>query len=162
MAAVNWAISIISAVVLAGQTPAMANVGSRLPRRAPSASEGAGVKPSGLKKVYKGPEGESATLVFLVPPDKNLILIKFDGTGSPWDGKVFLHKIQAVGLGEDYIADINGKDYVTVTMRDAYGRSFALYPPNKADSLPITFSEAETKAVDPNAVWKQYQNDRGR
>jgi hypothetical protein len=169
MLLVSWFTPTLAGLLLAAQAAVALpdpgglprDVGARLPRRAPRVSDGAGLKPSGLKKVFKGPEGEAATLVFLAPSDRNLILIRFDGTGSAWDGRVFLHRIQAVGLGEDYVADVGGKDYVTITMRDVYGKSYQLHPPNQPGPLRLTFAEAESKAADPEAVFKQYQKQVG-
>jgi hypothetical protein len=163
MSKLRRALWIFVGCLLVWAGPAAArDIAARLPRRGPAAGDAAGLKPSGIKKVFKGPEGEVAAMVFLAPPEKKLILIRFDGTNTAWDGKVYLHKVHPAGLGEDYVADIDGKDYVTITMRDTYGKSYELYPPDKRESLRLRYSEAESKNVDPAAVVKQYQKESGR
>jgi hypothetical protein len=150
------------ALVIAGALWGCAHGGAARPAAAPAAAEAPptpALKPSGLKKVFKGPEGQTVSMVFLEPAGEGQVLIRFDGLNSKWDGKVFLHQLRQSTGKEDYVTKVDGSDYVTVTMRDSYGaRFYEVYPPQSRDSLRIQYSEEASEKLDPAAVVTRYES----
>ena len=128
------------------------------PATAAAAASGA-FKPTGVKKVFRGPEGETASLVFLAPIEDHRVLIRFDGTNTAWDGKVMMHVARSIPDKDDYIAQIGGGDYVTITQR--FG-SYEMYPPGRPNSLRLYYSDEDARKVDPAAVIADYERQGGK
>jgi hypothetical protein len=124
---------------------------------APAASAG-GFKAAGTNRVFRGPEGQRASVVYLAPVDDGQVLVRFDGTGSVWDGKIFLHKLNAYNDKEDYVMQWNGHDYVTITMRSGWGgyHQYEIYPPNRQDSLVVEYSLADSQKLDAAQLITEY------
>jgi len=126
---------------------------------APAPAATSALKASGTNRVFRGPEGQRASLVYLEPVDDGRLLIRFDGTGSAWDGKVFMHKLRAYDDKEDYVTQMSGGEYVTITMRY---HQYELYPPNRESSIVIQYSDADSQKLDPAQVIAAFETQNAK
>lgn len=108
-------------------------------------------------KVFKGPEGERITMVFLEPRAKDQLLIKFQGVEGEWDDRVLRH--QRVTLGRDRenyeLLNVKGDpNYVSVVYR---GGAYEVYPKgSKRMPVRMAYSEAESKLVEIGKIVAEY------
>jgi hypothetical protein len=145
-------LTLLALASLAGAA-ACGHSGAAAPKTDSTASS-SGLKPTGLVRVFKGPEGQSVAVVFLDPVDKGQVLVKFAGTGTAWDGKVFLQQVRPAGRGEDFVAQVGGSEYVTMVSRD---HSYEIYPPGHHDGIGVGYSEGDSKATDAAQVLRDYE-----
>jgi hypothetical protein len=150
--------STTTALVLAATLTA-ACAHERAPGDSPPVSKVASAyQPTGVKKVFRGAEGETASLVFLAPIDDHRLLIRFDGTNTAYDGKVLLHVARSIPDKDDYIAQIQGGDYVTITQR--FG-SYEIHLPGRQNSIRAAYAEEDSRKLDPAAVVAAYEQQGG-
>ena len=111
-----------------------------------------------IAKVFKGPEGEKITLVYLEPRDKNELLIKFENVEGEWDNKIILH--QRVSLGgdkEDYrVKDSDPKKIYNSIVYRGYGYEVYLKGA-KRKPLRVSYSEQDSKQVNVTEIVTEYQ-----
>lgn len=96
------------------------------------------------------------TVVLLSPKEDNKALLYFQGTGSPWDDKVILHRIS--NGGKSFRADYAGAEKEILHV-DQYG-AFSLYPPKYyGDGISVSQDKKETKNLDLNSVISRYKEN---
>jgi hypothetical protein len=81
-------------------------------------------------KVYRGPKGESVTVVDIEGEDGCLML--FERVEGDWDGKIVRHKIVKMGEKSDFRASIPGreKEWTTLATRQNWwmSESYTIQP----------------------------------
>lgn len=108
----------------------------------------------GVVKVYQGPEGERVTLAPIQGGD--LYLIRFEGTTSPWEGKVLLHKREDKGNDNaDFWTEKDGNRWNSVIRRNG----MEVYVPGykSGNGFNIGYAEKLSRDADPAALLKAYQ-----
>lgn len=103
-------------------------------------------------KAYKGSDGVTVTIVPVLPRDSAQVLIKISGVDHAWDGLVFLHSVRKTGSKTDYVMPVNGRDFVTVTVRN---NQYTLYLTGGKE-LVLTYDGDVSAKVDVNAVRDEY------
>jgi hypothetical protein len=103
--------------------------------------------------VYTGGEGVQVTVLRIGPPEKSEVLLQVNRIDHPWDGKIMLHKVNGTGRRIDYVTQVDGKDWVTMTVRDG---SRELYLPNMEASIHLSFSEELSNKVAPQSFLTLY------
>ena len=114
-----------------------------------------GVIKLGYVKVYRGTEDERVTMAPIQGTD--LFLIRFDGVGSPWDGKVVLHR--QVGRGNDaadFWTDHAGARWNSLARRN--GMVTVYVPGYKSQNgFVVRYAEKLSREADAKALLKAYQ-----
>jgi hypothetical protein len=109
-------------------------------------------------KVYSGPDGEEVALIPLTPREGKKFLVRVQGTGSDFDGKVLPHETNdwssSTQVRISYYTQRGGRDYSTLVVR---GSSYELYVPGRRDGIPVKYDEARTQKLKPEDVYAQYQ-----
>jgi hypothetical protein len=109
----------------------------------------------GKVEVLVGPAGEKLTVVHAKPMDKNLALIKFENTGSEWDGRVLLHEVsERAGRGKyDYITGT----WTTVTIRGSGFASIEVFVRGVEGSFRARYDKDAPAKVNAQAVVDEYE-----
>ncbi len=108
----------------------------------------------GVIKVYQGPEGERVTLAPIQGGD--LYLIRFEGTTSPWEGKVLLHKREDKGNDTaDFWTEKDGSRWNSVVRRSG----MEVYVPGykSGNGFYIGYAEKLSRDADPVVLLKAYE-----
>ena len=96
------------------------------PPRAPTARSSRG-------SVFVGGEGVTVAVVPLKPRADKKVLVRVTGSGTVFDDKVILHKLEDGDAGEiNYETTYHGRDWVTLSARD--GDAYSLAAPGRRDS----------------------------
>jgi hypothetical protein len=103
-------------------------------------------------KVFKGKEGIRCTLVKLATDSvvKKPHLMKVEGSGTDWDGKVLELNEEGRGDRSDFVL-AGKKRYVPITRRNGV---LELYLPDGQES-PLTYSEELSAKADGAALIKE-------
>lgn len=109
----------------------------------------------GSAKVYRGGEGRNVTLVKL--KNEDAYLVKFDGFRGEWNGRVVLHREAPSGSGYDYFTQVAGLKWVSVVVRDG---ATEVYPRGDKGPFALSFDEATSRSVSPQAVLEQFRKQR--
>ncbi len=123
-------------------------------------------------KVYKGPEGEKVTLVYLEPSETGDVLIKFEDVDGEWNGKVLMHKRNIMSNWgppqEDFATIVDDGSWVSMYVRGTRTDSNGDKYPNTEVTAKgghaefrVRYSESESKATDAEAVIRQFRRDSG-
>ncbi len=109
-------------------------------------------------KAFSGPEGEEVALVPLTPREDKKFLVRVQGTGTEFDGKVLPHTAYDSSSGGTvrvtYSTERQGRDYATLVVR---GSSYELYVPDRRNGIPLKYDEARTQKLKAEDVYAQYQ-----
>jgi hypothetical protein len=95
-----------------------------------ASSDEPAMKAGKYAKVYRGPKGESVTVVDIEGEDGCLML--FERVEGDWDGKIIRHKIVKMGEKSDFRANIPGreKEWTTLATRKSWwmSESYTIQP----------------------------------
>ena len=105
----------------------------------------------GKIEVLEGPGGEKLTVIHAKPMDKNQALIRFENTGSDWDGKIIFHEVQEVGRGKyDYVAmAADGMPWRSLLVRTGLNgnSSMELWVKGIKDPIKVSFDKKDTETA---------------
>jgi hypothetical protein len=104
--------------------------------------------------VFRGSEKEEVLFIRATKPN-DVALVKFKSVRGPWNGRVFATLQSAAGIGYDYVANVDGRDRVVMTVRDG---DYEVYPSGYRDGVPVSRQRLadETKAAAPADVVKEF------
>ncbi len=112
-------------------------------------------------KVFSGPEGEEVALVPLTPREDKKFLVRVQGTGSEFDGKVLPHEAYDLSSGGtvrmNYTTERQGRSYATLVMR---GSSYELFVPGRSGGIHVKYDEARTQKLKAEDVYAQHQKQQ--
>ncbi len=109
-------------------------------------------------KVFVGGEGVSVAVVPLKPRADKKVLVRVTGSGTVFDDKVMLHKLEdADSRRISYETTYHGRDWVTLSVRD---NAYSLAVPGRRDSGTLKFDEAKSKALNADDVYKTHQKQQ--
>lgn len=110
------------------------------------------IQVEGTASVYSGAEGRRLTLAKV--KGKPYYLVKFQGFGGPWNGKVVMHRQDTASSGYDYWTLIDGRRYVSLTLRKPGGSGMVweVHPPRAKGPVRVTLDPAATKAARPQTL----------
>jgi hypothetical protein len=104
----------------------------------------------GLVKVYAGPEGERVAVAD-IPAHKGAYAVRVTGVRSKINDRTFVHLEMPNNNGADYVAEIDGNRWNTLTSR---GGGWILYAPTVRNDIRLVYSEKDTKAFDKELLRK--------
>jgi len=116
----------------------------------PSVAFAQGYAVGGKAKVYLGGDGEVVTVVPLEGEEPRRVLLHFVGTGTTLDGRTLLHTVRPGGRdGSDFVRDVDGDEYVTLTSRSTWGvwKELELHPPS-VPSVRLGYSAKKSEGVE--------------
>lgn len=87
-------------------------------------------------RALRGSRGEEVLMVRAKPEARGLVLLKFKGVGGPWNGQVLVALERRASRGLDYVALVEGAEWVAVSERD---QRYEAYP--KGVAAPIDLYE---------------------
>jgi hypothetical protein len=112
-------------------------------------------------KVFSGPEGEEVALVPLTPREDKKFLLRVQGTGSEFDGKVLPHEAYDLSSGGtvrmNYTTERQGRSYATLVVR---GSSHELFVPGRGGGIPVKYDEARTQKLKAEDLYAQHQKQQ--
>jgi hypothetical protein len=109
-------------------------------------------------KVFVGTEGVSVAVVPLKPRADKKVLVRVTGSGTVFDDKVILHKLEdADSRRINYETTYHGRDWVTLSVRD---NAYSLGVPGRRDGGTLKFDEAKSKALNADDVYKTHQKQQ--
>ena len=109
-------------------------------------------------KVFVGGEGVSVAVVPLKPRADKKVLVRVTGSGTVFDDKVMLHKLEdADSRRINYETTYHGRDWVTLSARDG---AYSLAAPGRRDGGTLKFDEAKSKALNGDDLYKAHQKQQ--
>ena len=109
-------------------------------------------------KVFVGGEGVSVAVVPLKPRADKKVLVRVTGSGTVFDDKVMLHKLEdADSRRISYETTYHGRDWVTLSARDG---AYSLAAPGRRDGGMLKFDEARSKALNADDLYKTHQKQQ--
>jgi hypothetical protein len=112
-------------------------------------------------KVYRGPKGESVTVVDIEGEDGCLML--FERVEGDWDGKIIRHKIVKMGDKSDFRADIPGREraWTTLATRQSWwmGESYTIQPLGSGPFNAMLDVEASKEVIPQHLVTAYLQQE---
>lgn len=110
-------------------------------------------------KVFVGGEGVSVAVVPLKPRADKKVLLRVTGSGTVFDDKVILHKLEdADSRRINYETTYHGRDWVTLSARDG---AYSLGVPGRSrDGGTLKFDEAKSKALNADDLYKTHQKQQ--
>lgn len=126
--------------------PRAAKLGTLNPRSLPTDPSSA--------LAFRGQENEQVLLLRAKAPHDDVVLLKFKGVRGPWNNQVVAAVEAIKGRDKDYVASVDGKDYVIMTLDDG---SYEAYPKGYRESLRLYRERlADEKAVGSGDVVKEF------
>ena len=108
-------------------------------------------------EAYNGPK--TLTVERVATADGTQALIKVQGINHPWNDKVVLTRLRPGAQGRtEYVAKVQGKDYVVMNESEQGGAS--LFLPGQAD-LWLSFDKPASKALSPQRLLSDYERADG-
>jgi hypothetical protein len=120
-------------------------------------SEDKGIVASNTPKVFEGKEGEKITILEI--NSSSQVLVKFQGTGGEYEGKIILWNLESTSDKKDIFFEIGEgrKAKRTVLLTYRFG-NWEYHPPkSNSNGLKLTFSKEETKNLTTNALIQEYK-----
>jgi hypothetical protein len=109
-------------------------------------------------KVFVGAEGVTVAVVPLKPRTDKKVLVRVTGSGTVFDDKVILHKLEdSDGRRTNYETTYRGRDFVTLTVRDS---AYSLHVPGKRDGGTLKFDDGKSKALNAEELHKTHQKQQ--
>jgi hypothetical protein len=109
-------------------------------------------------KVFVGGEGVSVAVVPLKPRANKKVLVRVTGSGTVFDDKVILHKLEdADSRRINYETTYHGRDWVTLSARDG---AYSLAAPGRRDGGTLRFDEVKSKALNGDDLYKTHQKQQ--
>jgi hypothetical protein len=109
-------------------------------------------------KVFVGGEGVSVAVVPLKPRADKKVLVRVTGSGTVFDDKVILHKLEdADSRRINYETTYHGRDWMTLSARDG---AYSLAAPGRRDGGTLKFDEAKSKALNADDLYKAHQKQQ--
>jgi hypothetical protein len=108
----------------------------------------------GKVKVYLGGDGEAVTVVPLQGDEPQRVLLHFAGTETKLDGRTLLHTVRPAGRdGSDFVREVDGRPYVTLTARASWGawKELELHPPS-GRAVRLGYSTKKSEDVDGQSL----------
>jgi hypothetical protein len=122
-------------------------------------------KPVKLANHVKAYSGQGNVSVIVVPyqsDDKKRALIMIKGVEGDWDGKVIDHRIDGASFdGHSYVAQYNGKDYVTL-LDVPYTGVLELHVPGQKEGIALTPNDGLAQQSDSHSVLREYNRQNGK
>jgi hypothetical protein len=110
-------------------------------------------------KVFSGPEGLTVAVVPMPPPAVNQVVVAVAGSGTVFDGKAILHRVDVVdGAKTNFETTYHGRTWNTIVVRDG---GYWLYLPGGRDDLRVRFDEKRTASLKPEAILAAHQKQKG-
>lgn len=105
------------------------------------------IRVEGGASVYGTKDGRRITVVKI--EDRPYFLIKFNGFGGSWNGRVIVHRQERAGSGFDFWTPVQGRRYVSVVVRKVGtpGALWEVHPVGAKGSVRVTLDQAATKAA---------------
>lgn len=106
------------------------------PRSAPLA----GVNPRTLSvdaataMLFRGPETEEIMLARAKANRDDVVMLKLKNVRGPWNNQIFATIEAPASLGKDYVAHIDGADWVIMTLRDG---DYEIYPKGYKEGVHV-------------------------
>jgi hypothetical protein len=83
---------------------------------------------------FRGEDNEQVLWVRAKAPHDSIVLLKFKGVRGAWNGTVVRAIEQRDGDDRDYIANVDGRDWIVMTRHDG---AYAAYPKGYDDALHL-------------------------
>ncbi|MDB4985194.1 MAG: hypothetical protein JWN04_372 [Myxococcaceae bacterium] len=83
---------------------------------------------------FRGQEREQVLLLNAKSKQGDVVLVKLKGLRGPWNNQVLLTLEKPQSRGKDYVANVDGKDWIILSLRDG---SYELYPKGYPDAVHI-------------------------
>lgn len=116
-------------------------------------------------KVFVGPEGLTLAVVPLRPRTDKKVLVQVSSSGTLFDGKVLLHKVDdSDGRRADFATTYRGRPWVTIAVREGWwqARSYSVHLPGRRDGPTVHYDEKRSAALNAeeiHRIWRKQEAD---